>query len=68
MRHELTSTLPAMQVGVGSELPVSRRLAISAFSSLFTTANGDLDYNGTLVTEVMNVALIQFGLVISMHQ
>lgn len=66
--NELTSTLLAMQVGVGYELPVSQRLAISAFSSLFTTANGDLDYNGTRVTQDMNVTLIQFGLGITMHQ
>ena len=65
--NELTSTLLSLQVGAGYELPVSHRLSISAFSTLITTANGDLDYNGTRVTGDMNVTLIQFGLGVTMH-
>lgn len=65
--NELTATLLSMQLGVGYELPISRRLALSAFSTLITTANGDLDYNGTRVTDDMNVTLIQFGLGVTLH-
>jgi hypothetical protein len=64
---ELTSTLLSLQIGVGYELPVSHRMSISAFSALTTTANGDLDYNGSRVTGDMNVTLIQFGLGVTMH-
>lgn len=64
---ELTSTLLSLQIGVGYELPVSHRMSISAFSALTTTANGDLDYNGSRVTSDMNVTLIQFGLGVTMH-
>lgn len=60
--NELTSTLLSIQVGAGYELPLSHRLSLSAFSTVITTANGDLDYNGTRVTDDMNVTLIQFGL------
>jgi hypothetical protein len=65
--NELTATLFAVQVGLGYELPVSRRVALSAFSTLITTANGDLDYNGTRVTRDMNVTLIQFGLGVTLR-
>jgi hypothetical protein len=64
---ELTSTLLSLQIGLGYELPVSRRVSIAAFSALTTTANGDLDYNGSRVTSDMNVTLIQFGLGVTMH-
>ena len=64
---ELTSTLLSLQVGVGYELPVSHRVSLSAFSALTTTANGDLDYNGSRVTGDMNVTLIQFGLGVTLH-
>jgi hypothetical protein len=64
---ELTATLLSLQVGVGYELPVSHRVSLSAFSALTTTANGDLDYNGSRVTSDMNVTLIQFGLALTMH-
>jgi hypothetical protein len=64
---ELTSTLLSLQVGVGYELPVSRRVSLSAFSALTTTANGDLDYNGSRVTSDMNLTLIQFGFGVTLH-
>ena len=64
---ELTSTLLSMQIGAGYELRVSRRLSLSAFSNLIASANGDLDFNGTRVTDDMNVTLIQFGFGVTMH-
>jgi hypothetical protein len=64
---ELTSTLLAAQVGAGYELRVSQRLSISAFSTLMATSNGDLDYNGSRVTDDMRVTLVQFGLGVTMH-
>lgn len=64
---ELTSTLLSMQVGAGYELNVSRRLSLALFSTLVATTNGDLDYNGSRVTDDMNVTLIQFGFGVTMR-
>jgi hypothetical protein len=64
---ELTSTLLAGQVGAGYELQLSPRLSIAAFSTLMATANGDLDFNGTKVTDDLNVTLVQFGLGVTLH-
>jgi hypothetical protein len=65
--NELTASLLSVQLGAGYELPVSQRLALSLFSTLVTTATGDLDFNGTRVTDDMRLTLIQFGLGVTMR-
>jgi hypothetical protein len=63
----LTSTLLAVQLGTGYELRVSQRVSVVGFGNLIVSANGDLDFNGTKVTDDLNLTLIQFGLGVTMH-
>ncbi len=63
----LTATLLAIQVGTGYEVRLSHRLSLAAFTTLIASANGDLDYNGSRVTDDFNLTLIQFGLGVTFH-
>ena len=59
---QLTAQVLDLQVGAGYEVRVARNIALLGFANLLTSANGNLDFNGSRVTGDARLTLLQIGL------
>lgn len=64
---EFTARTLAVTLGVGLEVRVAANFSVLPFVNLTGTTKGDLDFNGSRVTNDANFSLLQVGLGVTMH-